>query len=328
MKSKPFAITVLSIAVLILSILSILCGAEKITLKSLLEGEDISCIILLQLRLPRTLLAILCGAMLGSAGAISQLYFRNPIADPAILGLSSGATLGAVIAIFIREAFSYSIPYFTVNTASFIGAVITSLILAAMTRGKYTAGSALLLYGTALGTFMAAITSALLLTKENALHTMYVWTLGSMSGRGWEEVRFIALPALLAVILESKCALSLDLMAGGEEAAYSLGADVRYLSLLVLFSLSLAASTAVCAGGTIGFIGLICPHIVRRIFSKNALFLLPASALTGSALLTASDILARLIVRPAELPVGIITSFIGAPFFFYIMSRSARQKDL
>lgn len=308
------------------------------SLAAAIKGDALFSVILLQLRLPRVLLAIIAGAMLGGAGAVSQMYFRNPIAEPGIMGLTAGATLGAVLSItllpFASSILSISalhLSFITIpamNVAAFAGAFLTGFVLLPLSGARITSPVAILLCGTALGTLSSAITSILLLTREDALRTMYVWALGSMSGKGWMELRFIALPLALAIAALKRAARTLDLISGGEAVASSLGVEVKHLTALVLISISLAVSVAVCAGGTIGFVGLMSPHIARRFFGSRARTLLPSSALCGSVLLAASDVIARTAFAPAEVPAGVITSLIGAPFFIYLMARSSKRQSL
>jgi iron complex transport system permease protein len=319
---------ILKVSVLLCSlaaavICSLLFGAETIGPSALFspDKDSFDRIILLNIRVPRTILAAASGALLAGAGAAFQLFFRNPLAEPGIMGISSGATLGAVLAgyvSFIPSLFSTVSP---VNTGAFCGAVISGILVTAL-AGKRSGPSstvALLLCGTALGTLYSSLTSIVLLLREKELHAMYIWMLGSFSGRGWDELRFIALPGTAAFILLLICSLPLDLLAGGEKTAASLGVEVKRLRFLVMTAGALASSAAVCAGGTIGFVGLIAPHIVRRIFGARSRTLIPLSMAAGAVLMVSADTAARLIAAPAEVPVGIITAILGAPFFISLI---------
>lgn len=330
--------SILAIFVLLISAASLLCGAERASFVAAFNGDMLARVILFNLRLPRVLLTLVAGAMLGGAGAISQMYFRNPIAEPGIMGLTAGATLGAVIAAALipcaascLSSPALSIPALSIpaiNIGAFIGALCTGAVLLSLLGVRTASPAAILLCGAALGTFASAITSVLLLAREDALRAMYVWALGSMSGKGWAELRFVAFPAVIALFSLRRASRTLDLITGGEAAAAALGVEVKRLAALVLIALSLAVSVAVCAGGTIGFVGLVSPHIARRFFPPKALPLLAASALCGSALLAASDVIARTAFAPAELPVGVVTSLIGAPFFVYLMIKAAQRRTL
>jgi len=319
-----FSVVVLFILLAASFACSLFFGAEKISLYDVFgTGADdrFSRIILLNLRLPRTILAALAGTLLAGAGAAFQLFFRNPLAEPGIMGITSGATLGAVAAgcLGIPPVLQGFIS--PVNTGAFFGALVSGILVTSL-AGKRTGASstvALLLCGTALGTLYSALTSIILLLREKELHAMYIWMLGSFSGRGWNELKFITAPAAIAVILLLMCSLPLDLLAGGEHTALSLGVEVGKLRLLVMTAGALAASAAVCAGGTIGFVGLIAPHIVRRIYGAKSRSLIPLSMAAGAVLMLLSDTLARTIASPAEIPVGVITSLLGAPFFISLI---------
>ena len=299
-------------------------GAEKVSLAAVFgQGDKFENIILWQLRLPRVLLVFVTGLLLGGSGAVFQLFFRNPLAEPGIMGISSGATLGAVIASIMpgvmaltgRGGLSAFIS--PVNLCAFAGAIgagvlVTSL---AFSRSGKASSVMLLLCGTALGTLYSSLSSMLLLTCNKELHSIYTWILGSFNGRGWNELIFITVPAAAAIILMFCVARPLDLLSGGEKSAAALGVEVDKLRILVLLCGSLAVSCAVCAGGTIGFVGLIAPHIVRKFLGPRARTLIPFSMIFGATLLLLSDTLARVIIAPGELPAGIITSILGVPFF-------------
>jgi len=303
---------------------SLFFGAEHISIHALFssdENDSFSKIILLNIRLPRTILAAVTGILLAGAGAVFQLFFRNPLAEPGIMGISSGATLGAVAAGCFGFAPVLAGTVSPVNTGAFAGAVVSGLIVTLL-AGKRTGPSsavALLLCGTALGTLYSSLTSIMLLLREKELHAMYIWMLGSFSGRGWRELAFIAVPGSLALILLIACSVPLDLLSGGEKTAASLGVEVKKMRLLVLAAGSLACSAAVCAGGTIGFAGLIAPHIVRHIYGAGSRKLVPLSMTAGAVLMLAADTIARTAAAPAEIPVGIILALLGAPFFISLI---------
>jgi len=320
-----FKITFLLLLVAISFICSLFVGSEKIQIQSLLSNtqDEFAKIIFTQIRIPRTLLAALTGALLAAAGAAFQLFFRNPLAEPGIMGISSGATLGAVITGGI--SFGASSKVFTVispvNGGAFIGALCAGFLVTVLASKKTGPVSTvtLLLCGTALGSFYSALTSILLMIRSKELHTMYMWMLGSFSGRGWDELRFIFLPSVVSVLILLFCGRKLDLLSGGEITALSLGVEVNKLQLLVIIGGALASSAAVCAGGTIGFVGLIAPHVIRRIFGAKGRTLIPLSMAGGAVLMLVSDVLARVVVAPAEIPVGTITALLGAPFFISLV---------
>lgn len=326
---KKYLVPVLFSGLLIISVfLSLFLGPEKISLKVLSgNGDYFENLILWNLRLPRTLLVLITGVLLGASGAVFQLFFRNPLAEPGIMGISSGATLGAVIASILMSAGGSTILSIKilriispVNLCAFLGALLSGLLVTSLAfsrRGK-SASIMLLLCGTALGTLYSSISSILLLTNDQELHSIYTWILGSFNGRGWNELIFILPVSILSLVLMFLSARPLDLLSGGETTAKSLGVEVDKLRTIVLISGALAVSASVCAGGTIGFVGLIAPHITRKLFGPKSKTLIPLSMVLGAVLLLISDTFARLIIAPAELPSGIITAILGVPFFIFL----------
>lgn len=305
-------------------ILALMLGAEKVSLAAVFgQGDKFENIILWQLRLPRVLLVFITGLLLGGSGAVFQLFFRNPLAEPGIMGISSGATLGAVIASIVPGVMALTgrggLGAFVspVNLCAFAGALGAGVLVTSLAfsrRGK-ASSVMLLLCGTALGTLYSSLSSMLLLTCNKELHSIYTWILGSFNGRSWNELFFIAVPAAVSIVLMFCVVRPLDLLTGGEKSAAALGVEVDRLRVLVLLCGSLAVSCAVCAGGTIGFVGLIAPHIVRKFLGPRARTLLPFSMIFGATLLLLSDTFARVVIAPGELPAGIITSILGVPFF-------------
>ncbi len=311
-------------------VLALVLGAEKVSLAAVFgQGDKFENIILWQLRLPRVLLVFLTGLLLGGSGAVFQLFFRNPLAEPGIMGISSGATLGAVIASIVPAFMALTgqggIGAFIspVNLCAFAGALLAGILVTslAFSRGGKASSVMLLLCGTALGTLYSSVSSMLLLTCNKELHSIYTWILGSFNGRGWNELLFILLPSAASIILMFAISRPLDLLTGGEKSAAALGVEVDRLRILVLLCGSLAVSSAVCAGGTIGFVGLIAPHIVRKFLGPRSRTLIPYSMIFGAALLLLSDTLARVVIAPGELPAGIITSILGVPFFLTLCLR-------
>ena len=305
-------------------ILALMLGAEKVSLAAVFgQGDKFENIILWQLRLPRVLLVFITGLLLGGSGAVFQLFFRNPLAEPGIMGISSGATLGAVIASIVPGFMALTgkggvaACISPVNLCAFAGALAAGILVTslAFSRSGKASSVMLLLCGTALGTLYSSLSSMLLLTCNKELHSIYTWILGSFNGRGWNELLFILLPSAISIILMFIVSRPLDLLTGGEKSAASLGVEVDRLRVLVLLCGALAVSSAVCAGGTIGFVGLIAPHIVRKFLGPRARTLVPYSMVFGATLLLLSDTFARVIIAPGELPAGIITSILGVPFF-------------
>lgn len=331
MKKRVFIIQITSIILLIFAFfLAITIGAEKIRLSDFFNtfnptsasttSNPFTKIIILDLRLPRALLVLLTGILLGGSGAVFQLFFRNPLAEPGIMGISSGATLGAVIANVFITYTGFQVVFYLispVNLAAFLGAIGAGAlvtVLAFSNAGKKSSVM-LLLCGTALGTLYSSISSIVLLSSSKELHSVYTWILGSFNGRGWKELLFILIPSFLSIFIMFFIARPLDLLTCGETTAQSLGVEVNKLRILVLICGALAVSAAVCAGGTISFVGLIAPHLVRKMIGSKSKVLIPFSMIFGAILLLLSDTLARVVIAPSELPAGIITAILGVPFF-------------
>lgn len=301
-------------------LVALLCAVFALSL--LFGAEKPSLFLVRYLRLPRSVLVLLSGALLAASGAVFQIFFRNPLAEPGLLGISAGATLGAVSASCLGGISFFGGYVSSVNLSAFLGAFFSGLILALISSsGRRVSSVVLLLCGTALGALYSSVSSTIMLMHKKELFGIYSWLLGSFNGRGLNELKFVLIPAAVSFVLMSLITNSLDVLNGGEENASGLGLDVKKLRLLVIISGSLAVSVAVCAGGTISFVGLVAPHIMRRIFSPKSRLLVWTSALGGAVLLLGADTLARVVMRPAELPCGIITSFVGVPFFIALIFR-------
>lgn len=291
------------------------------------NAEPHVAIIVKDIRLPRVVLAGLCGALLAGSGAVFQGFFRNPLADSGIMGISSGATLGAVLSAMIPLGLTCTSAFVQANLTAlcaFAGAIATALIVYAVSifHGQRGDTTAIILTGTAVSSFSSAVTSFLILVKDKELYRMFNWTLGSFNGKGWEDL-FLLLPATgIATLLLFVCSGFLDILSGGQQTAQALGLNLTTARRLVLASGSLAAATGVCMGGTIGFVGLVAPHIIRRIFSPKHRLLVPASMICGGTFLVLADTIARSVAPPSELPVGIITALVGAPFFVCLLFSS------
>lgn len=290
------------------------------TLSLLLGAENPTAFLIKYLRLPRSLLVLLSGALLAASGAVFQIFFRNPLAEPGLLGISAGATLGAVVSACLG-GFAFLGGFISsINMAAFAGAFVSGFILALISSSSRRFNSViLLLCGTALGAFYSSVSSTVMLMHKKELYGIYSWLLGSFNGKGINELKFVVIPSVLAFLLISLILTPLDLLNGGEENAAGLGVNVARLRFLVIVAGSLSVSVAVCAGGTISFVGLVAPHIMRKLFSAKSKILVWTSALGGAILLLLADTLARIVMRPGELPCGIITSFIGVPFFIALI---------
>lgn len=272
-----------------------------------------------ELRLPRVLLALIVGMGLGAAGAGYQGLFRNPLADPFVIGASSGAALGATMAMISGWGGGVA-GLGPVTLAAFVGALLAVLFVYGLAAvGRQAPTLSLLLAGVAVSSFIGAVVSLLMFLHEEKLVNIVGWLMGSLAGRGWPAVHTTVWLVLVAVLGLGLCSRALDALTFGEEAARSLGLSLHGLRLSVVAAASLATAAAVSAGGTIGFIGLIAPHGARLLVGARHAAVIPASAALGAWLLLAADALARTVVAPGELPVGVMTALFGGPFFLYLL---------
>lgn len=279
-------------------------------------------LIIFFVRFPRILVAALVGAALGTSGAVMQGMFRNPMADPGIIGVSSGAGLGAVLAITLGLTARniYFMPAFATAGAIIAAAVI--FILSAR-KGKIPVLT-LILAGIAVSTFLGAITSFLLtIINDYQVRLFLSWTMGGLKDRSWEHVNLVAVEIIVCILILFTFAKDLNILLLGEEEAQSLGLSPSGTRKLLLLIVSITTAMAVSVSGSISFVGLMVPHIIRLIVGPDHRILLPASAVGGSVFLVACDLVSR--VFPAEIGVGIVTSMLGAPYFLYLLIRARRE---
>lgn len=275
------------------------------------------------LRLPRVLLAALVGAGLAIAGAALQGLVRNPLADPGLVGVSSGASLGAVTYLVLGAPVAAALPAaapWLLPAAAFAGGLATTIVALGLARvdGR-TSPVALLLGGIALAALTGAATGALIYAADDAqLRSITFWTMGSLGGATWPLVGVVAAPVTLAIVALPRLAGDLDRLLLGEAEARHLGVDVERTTRAVAALTALAVGAAVAACGVIGFVGLIVPHLVRGWLGPSHRTLLPAAALGGAILLVAADLVARTVVAPTELPVGVVTALAGAPLLIAV----------
>jgi len=281
--------------------------------------------IILQIRLPRVVTAAVVGGALAAAGAVFQGLLRNPMADPYIIGTSGGAALGATIALLLPIHMVW-FGFTLVPLAAFAGALVTVLVVYNIARvGPRTPVTTLLLAGFAFSSMLAAVMSFLMLISGYTLRRVVLWTMGGVTASSWPQLRIVAPLILAGVVAAYSLANDLNAFLLGEEQAAYLGVNVERRKLILLMLGSLLTGAAVSVSGLVGFIGLVVPHVARLIFGPDHRLLLPASTLMGSIFLVLADLLARLLLAPAEIPVGIITAMIGAPFFIYLLRRSKRE---
>ena len=285
------------------------------------EMATAEAVIVRSIRSPRVLLAVFVGALLALGGAVMQGFFQNPMADPYIIGVSSGAALGATLALALSIDFWF-LGLHSVSVFAFAGALaVTFLVYAISLRGGRVPVTVLLLTGVAVGSLAAALTSFVMITSHESLHRILFWLMGSLSSRRWEHVQMIWPYAVIGIIVLQFYAKDLNMLLQGEESARYLGVDVERVKVVLLLIVALLTAAAVAVSGIIGFVGLVVPHIMRLIVGPDHRKLFPASILGGAILLVGADILARILIAPGEIPIGVITSVIGCPFFLFLLSR-------
>lgn len=280
-------------------------------------------LILFSVRLPRILFAGIVGASLSLGGVVFQAILRNPLADPYVLGISGGSALGAIVGIVLGAgSFYLGVPFL-----AFCGALLTVFlvfIVAGGSRGLLLDNS-LLLAGVVVNAFFsAAILFALSIVNSMELHSISFWLMGDLSGAAWKEIAVAAACLLICFVILYAQARKLNLMVQGEEIALQLGVQVQKTKYILLIVTSLITSVAVSLAGIIGFVGIMVPHMMRLVFGSDHRLLLPGAALFGASFLVVADTLARIILAPAELPVGVITALCGAPYFIFLMRRKDR----
>ena len=281
--------------------------------------------IIFSLRLPRTILIALTGAALSGSGAAYQGLFRNPLADPYLIGVASGAGLGAVIAMTLSASYT-TLGLFVIPMAAFLGAALTVLVVYELARVRRTIPTTnLILAGVAVSSFATAASSFLMLNGTGELRRALVWLLGGSSLSGWLPVVALLPYALLGLGALLLTGHSLNVLQFGDEQAAQLGLPVGRVRVLIVAAATLTTAAAVAFSGIIGFVGLVVPHIVRLVWGSDYRRLLPLSIIGGASFLLVADVLARVVMAPQELPVGIITSLVGAPFFLWVLRRAKQQ---
>ncbi|MBR8745354.1 iron ABC transporter permease [Nocardiopsis sp. MG754419] len=281
--------------------------------------------LLMELRLPRVVMGAIVGALLATAGGAYQGVFRNPLADPFLLGAAAGAGLGATLVMVFGSDLTAD-PRALVPVAAFVGAlsgVAAAYVLGSTAGGGGTAG--LVLAGVAVSSFLSAAQTLVQQMGVDQLQRIYAWLLGGLGRGGWDDVRLIAPYAVMGLVVLLLSGYLLDMLALGDDKAVSLGLNPALVRLVVIAAASLATAAAVSVSGLIGFVGIVVPHIVRRLVGSNYRAILPVTVLAGGAFLVVVDIVARTLVAPAELPIGVVTAFLGAPFFVLIL-RTTRHR--
>jgi iron complex transport system permease protein len=335
-------IIILLIILIVLIIVAASIGAAKVNLKdttliiaSFIPGvnnfiniEDLNpqdIVIISQIRLPRIFLSIFVGIALASAGVIFQGLFRNPMADPFVIGVSAGAAFGATIGlVFITGVGLLGIS--TTTIFALLGALATTFLVYSISsaRGKVSV-TTLLLSGIALSAMLSSMTSFIMIFRTHDLTKVVYWIMGSLRAASWYKFNILAPMVVVLIIISGFYMRDLNIISLGDERAAQLGVQTDRVKKILLIMASLIAALAVSISGIIGFVGLITPHILRLIVGPDHKILYPTSAVAGGIVLLMSDTLARTILMPREIPVGIITSIVGVPFFLYLLVKSKKQ---
>lgn len=302
---------------------SLVIGTADVSLNHLtallsgkLQTTDPARLIILRIRLPRILLAGIVGLSLSMGGVVFQSILRNPLADPFILGISSGAAFGAILGILVGFSFSLGIP-----VAAFAGAMMTIILIMSLgSRQMGSESSTILLTGVIVNAFFTAIIMFFIsTTADSRLHTMLFWLYGDLSQSRYGPLALLAPVLIFVSVVLYGFSRHLNLITAGEETAFQLGVEVEKAKKICLLLVSLMIGLVVSFSGLIGFVGLIVPHLARMAFGSDHRLLIPVTSLGGAAFLIAADTLARTIISPSELPVGVVTAFMGAPFFIYLL---------
>ncbi|PWW03285.1 iron complex transport system permease protein [Paenibacillus cellulosilyticus] len=314
------------VSVIISALLGIMIGAVPIALPDIWHAltspvQSPTDTIVFDLRLPRVLIGLLTGACLAVSGAILQGVMRNPLADPGVIGVSSGAGLAAVITMVILPQFSYLLP-----AAAFAGAFISSIIIYFLSWDRGASPVKIVLAGIALNALLGAVMNGIMVMYSDRIQSVLPWLSGGLNGRSWHHLSFMLPYALVGLIVSILAIKPANLLLLGDNSAKLLGQKVELQRLLLILLSSLLAGTAVSVAGLIGFVGLVVPHAVRLLIGDDYRYLLPVSMLGGAALVTLADTAARTVFDPVELPVGILLACLGAPFFLYLLKNRSNWR--
>jgi len=319
----------LCLCLLVVSVASLFIGTAEVSISKLgglvtgtLSPEDPARLILFRIRLPRIVMAGLVGFGLSLGGVVFQALLRNPLADPFILGVSSGAAFGAVSGIFLGFTFTLGVP-----SMSFAGALLTVyLVLAIGSRRMGMESSSILLTGVIINAFFTAVIMFFIsITSDSRLHAMLYWLYGDLSQSRIEPLSVLVPVVAAAAVVLFGYAKHLNLLTAGEESAFQLGVDVEKTKRICLLTVSLMIGLTVSLSGLIGFVGLMLPHLARMAIGSDHRLLIPSASLGGAIFLIAADTLARTVISPSEVPVGVITAFMGAPFFIFLLKTRGSQ---
>jgi len=281
-------------------------------------------LILVKLRIPRVVMAFIVGAGLGTSGLIFQGIFTNPMAEPYVLGISSGAAFGATLMSVFGVGGSL-LGFSMISLGAFVGALGTSLVVFGIARGnRSNQMTVLLLSGIAISFFLSSLISLMMTLNREVIESIFFWTMGSVSTATWDKILPVGTGTVLGIAVFSYYARELNIMLTGEDSAKALGVDVRRVRLILLHTASFITALAVSVSGIIGFVGLIVPHSVRLVIGPDHRRLIPLTIITGGLFLSITDMIARTVVPPMEIPLGVMTALVGTPYFLYLLIRKKR----
>ncbi|EOD00137.1 FecCD family ABC transporter permease [Caldisalinibacter kiritimatiensis] len=319
---KKVLIILISILMFIITVLlAIGVGSVNIPVNELLKvlldkGDMINKSIIVDIRLPRVLIAALVGANLAVSGALLQSVMKNPLADPGIIGVSSGASLGAIIIMLIVPQYTYLVPLF-----AFFGGVLATFLIFILAWKQGIKPVRIILSGVAINAMLGGATSLISVLNSDKIQGILMWINGSISGRSWNDLNMILVYSIIGLILSYFCIRPANILLLSDEKAVNLGFNVNRSRVLLSLLGAFLAGISTSVVGVIGFIGLVIPHISRLVIGSDYKYLLPLSMIGGATMLLLADTFARIIAKPIELPVGTIMAVIGGPFFLYLLRR-------
>lgn len=323
-KKRRRTFMTLAILLLIAATVSLMVGPVRFSLAEIWHGLTVHDAtlerrVVWELRFPRVIIGMIVGACLAIAGAILQAIMRNPLADPGIIGVSSGGGIAAITVMIIFPAYLNLLPL-----AAFLGAFITALLIYLLAWKGGATPVKIVLVGVAVNAIMGAGTNALMLLYSDRVQSVLPWLSGGIAGVGWSHVQMIVYYAVGAIVVSLCSVKYIRMLRLGDDVAHLLGQRVEIIRFFLILLSALLAGIAVSVSGLIGFVGLVVPHILRLIIGTDDRFLVPASALGGAFIVVFADMIARTVFDPIELPVGILLAFLGGPFFLYLIQRNRK----
>lgn len=321
---KSVAVIILLALFVTTILIAIGTGSVNMPISEVIEhlfssNDSINRDIIMDIRLPRVLIGSLIGASLAVAGAILQAVMQNPLADPGLIGVSSGASLAAIFIMLMLPGFSSLVPI-----AAFLGGMLATLIIYALAWKQGIKPMRIILAGVAVNAMLGGATSLLSVLNSDKIQGIILWVNGSLSGRGWLDLKSVYLYIILGLILSFFCIRPANMLLLGDEKATNLGLNTNKARILLSILAAFLAGVSTSVVGIIGFVGLVVPHISRFIIGSDYKYLLPFSMVGGSTLLVAADTFARTIARPIELPVGTLMAVVGGPFFLYLLRKGGK----